>query len=179
MNVPRWELCSDAGLCEAAPCSRHSVGQQEVHEHEAFGGSHGRRLHCRLTSFSRSLQTILLIILDSTRLPTQASLWVNRHTMFHLRSLCEKAQKARPFQYFLSLNVFSPIITGSINVVADDSDSRNIIDVSHCRPNGNREPFFLSLAVILSSDLMRISIWWMGVSRIKHLELIVQNLKLE
>ena len=39
--------------------------------------------------------------------------------------------------------------------------------------------FFLSLAVILSSDLTRISIWWMGVSRINHLELIVQNFKLE
>lgn len=58
-------------------------------------------------------------------------------------------------------------------------DFRNIIDVFHCSPNANRELFFLSLAVILSSDLTRLSIWWMGVSRIKHLELIVQNLKLE
>lgn len=40
--------------------------QQEIHEHEALGGGAGRRLYCRLTSFSRSLQTILRIDLDST-----------------------------------------------------------------------------------------------------------------
>ena len=28
------------GLCPAAPCSRHPVGQQEVHEHEAPGGDY-------------------------------------------------------------------------------------------------------------------------------------------
>ena len=43
------------------------VGQQEIHEHEALGGSSGRHLHCQLTSFIRSLQKILRIILDETR----------------------------------------------------------------------------------------------------------------
>ena len=57
-------LMADAGLHEAAPCSGHPVGQQEVHEHEALGDSSGRCLYCRLTSFSRSLQIILHIILD-------------------------------------------------------------------------------------------------------------------
>ena len=42
------------------------VGQQEVHEYEAFGGGSGRRLYCWLTSSSQSLQTNLRIILDST-----------------------------------------------------------------------------------------------------------------
>ena len=42
------------------------MGLQKIHEHEALGGGHGRRLYCRLTSLSRSLQTILRIILDST-----------------------------------------------------------------------------------------------------------------
>ena len=37
-----------------------------LHEHEASGGGHGRCLYCRLTSFSRSLQTILHINLDGT-----------------------------------------------------------------------------------------------------------------
>ena len=55
-----------AGLREAAPCGRHPVGQQEIHEHEALGGGSVRRLYCRLTSFSRSLQTILRINLDGT-----------------------------------------------------------------------------------------------------------------
>ncbi|MGN8968868.1 hypothetical protein, partial [Intestinimonas sp. HCP28S3_D6] len=36
------------------------------HEHEALGGGSGRRLYCRLTSFSRSLQIILRINLDGT-----------------------------------------------------------------------------------------------------------------
>ena len=60
------------GLREAAPCGRYSVGQQEIHEHEALGGGHGRRLHCRLTLFSRSLQTILRITLDGTSRRTVA-----------------------------------------------------------------------------------------------------------
>ena len=47
---------------------RHVAGTrlQEIHEHEALGGGHGRRLYCRLTSLSRSLQTILRINLDGT-----------------------------------------------------------------------------------------------------------------
>ena len=45
----------------------HPVGQQEIHEHEASGGGSGRRLYCRLTSFSRSLQINLRINLDGTR----------------------------------------------------------------------------------------------------------------
>ena len=44
----------------------NSVGQQEIHEYEALRGGLERRLYCRLTSFSRSLQTFLRIILDST-----------------------------------------------------------------------------------------------------------------
>ena len=55
-----------AGLREAAPRGWYSVGQQEIHEYEAFGGSFGRRLHCRLISFSRSLQIFLRINLDGT-----------------------------------------------------------------------------------------------------------------
>ena len=43
------------------------MGLQEIHEHEAFGGGYERRLYCRLTSLSRSLQTILRINLDGTR----------------------------------------------------------------------------------------------------------------
>jgi len=65
-HISGWKLCLDAGLCPAASCCRHPVGQQEVHEYEAPGGSPGRRLYCRLTSFSRSLQTFLRINLDST-----------------------------------------------------------------------------------------------------------------
>ncbi|MGO5028232.1 hypothetical protein, partial [Candidatus Agathobaculum pullicola] len=38
-----------------------------IHEYEALGGGSGRRLYCRLTSFSQNLQTFLRIILDSTR----------------------------------------------------------------------------------------------------------------
>ena len=66
-DVPGWELRPHAGLRPASPCDGHPVGQQEIHEHEAFRGGHRRRLHCRLTSFSRSLQTILRINLDGAR----------------------------------------------------------------------------------------------------------------
>ena len=49
---------------------RHVAGTQwgnkKIHEHEALGGGSGRRLHCRLTSFSRSLQINLRINLDGT-----------------------------------------------------------------------------------------------------------------
>ena len=37
---------------------------QEVHEYEASGGGSGRHLHCWLTSFSRSLKTLLHINFD-------------------------------------------------------------------------------------------------------------------
>ena len=47
------------------------------------------------------------------RLPTQAPLWVNRRTMFYSQILCEKAQKAPCFWNFLSLIIFSPIITAA------------------------------------------------------------------
>lgn len=43
-----WTSC--AVLCPAAPCGRHPVGQQKAYEHEAPGGGHWRRGHCRLTS---------------------------------------------------------------------------------------------------------------------------------
>ena len=65
-HIPRWQLRPDAGLREASPCGGYPVEQQEIHEHEALGGGAGRRLYCRLTSFGRSLQTILRIDLDST-----------------------------------------------------------------------------------------------------------------
>ena len=39
-SFPDGKLCSHAGLCPAAPCGRHPVGQQEVHEYEASGGCH-------------------------------------------------------------------------------------------------------------------------------------------
>ena len=65
-TFPGRQLCPDTGLCPASPCGGHPVGQQEVHEHEALGGGAGRRLYCRLTSFSRSLQIILRINLDGT-----------------------------------------------------------------------------------------------------------------
>ena len=55
-DLPGRQLCPHAGLRPAAPCGRHPVGQQEVHEYEALGGGSGRRLYCRLTSFSQSLQ---------------------------------------------------------------------------------------------------------------------------
>ena len=42
------------------------MGQQEVHEYEALRGGSGRRLYCRLTSFSQSLQTNFRITLDGT-----------------------------------------------------------------------------------------------------------------
>ena len=49
---------------------RHVAGTQwgskKIHEHEALGGGSGRCLYCRLTSFSRSLQTILRINIDGT-----------------------------------------------------------------------------------------------------------------
>ncbi len=32
-----WQLGSDASLRPAAPCGRHPVGQQEIHEYEVFG----------------------------------------------------------------------------------------------------------------------------------------------
>ena len=52
------------------------MGLQKVHEHEAFGGGFGRRLYCRLTSFSRSLQINLRINLDGT-LANQAVATIN------------------------------------------------------------------------------------------------------
>ena len=35
---PGRQFCPHAGLCPAAPCSRHPVGQQKVHELETSGG---------------------------------------------------------------------------------------------------------------------------------------------
>ena len=53
-------------LCQAPPCGRHPVGQQEVYEHEASGGRSGGRLHRWLTLFCQSLQTNLRKIADTT-----------------------------------------------------------------------------------------------------------------
>ena len=64
--LPGWQFCFDAGLCQAPPCSRHPVGQQEIHEYEALRGGSGRRVYCQLTSSSQSLQTFLRITLDIT-----------------------------------------------------------------------------------------------------------------
>ena len=36
------------------------MGQQEVHEYEAFRDGYGRCRYCRLTAFSTSLQTIFV-----------------------------------------------------------------------------------------------------------------------
>ena len=47
-DVPGRQLRPDAGLRPTSPRGGHPVGLQEIHEHEAFGGSFGRRLHCRL-----------------------------------------------------------------------------------------------------------------------------------
>lgn len=51
--------------------------------------------------------------MKKARLPTQASLWVNRRTMFCSQILCEKAQKVPCFRHFLGLIAFSPIITAA------------------------------------------------------------------
>ena len=48
---PRRQLCPHAGLRQAAPCSRYTMGQQKVHEHETPGGRSGGLLHSWLTSF--------------------------------------------------------------------------------------------------------------------------------
>ena len=53
---PGRELGLNARLCPAASCGGHSVGQQEVYEHEALGGVAGRCLFGWLTSFIQSLQ---------------------------------------------------------------------------------------------------------------------------
>jgi len=58
------------------------VGLQKIHEHEALGGGHGRRLYCRLTSFSQSLQTNLRITLDGTKI------FCSKQTVF--RTFCMK-----------------------------------------------------------------------------------------
>ena len=68
-SLSGWQLRSYAGLRPPAPCSRHPVGQQEVHEYEALRGGSGRRLYCWLTSFSQSLQTNFRITLDGTLTP--------------------------------------------------------------------------------------------------------------
>ena len=44
---------------------------KQIHEHEALGGGSVRRLYCRLTSLSRSLQTILRINLDGTKMKAE------------------------------------------------------------------------------------------------------------
>ena len=52
--VPGWLVVfrmATLPLCWSAPCGRHPVGQQEIHEHEAFRGGSGRCFYCRLTSF--------------------------------------------------------------------------------------------------------------------------------
>ena len=53
-ETSKRELGFDAGLRSASARGRHPVGQQEIHEHEAFGGTIGRCLHCRLTSFTET-----------------------------------------------------------------------------------------------------------------------------
>ena len=48
------QLGADARLCPPQTRCRHTVGQQKVYEHEAFGGVTGRRLPCRLIFIHRS-----------------------------------------------------------------------------------------------------------------------------
>ena len=62
--------------------------------------------------------------MKKARLPTQAPLWVNRRTMFYSQIVCEKAQKAPCFWHFMSLNVFSPIITASSTKITRRSSKR-------------------------------------------------------
>ena len=47
---------------------RARSGAEKIYEPEALGDGAGRRLHCRLTSLSQSLQIILRINLDGTSL---------------------------------------------------------------------------------------------------------------
>ena len=63
---PRRQLCPHAGLCQAAPCGRYPVGKQEVHECEALGDHSGKRLCCRLISFSRAFKLKVRKALDIT-----------------------------------------------------------------------------------------------------------------
>ena len=65
-DVPGRELRPDAGLREAAPRGGYPVGLQEIYEYEALRGGFGRRLDCRVTSFSRSLQIFMRNYLDTT-----------------------------------------------------------------------------------------------------------------
>ena len=55
-----------AGLFQAAPCGRYPVGEQEVHECEALGDHSGKRLCCRLISFSRAFKLKVRKALDIT-----------------------------------------------------------------------------------------------------------------
>ena len=50
--LPGWSLGPDAGLRQAEVRGWHTVGKQEVHEHEAPGGTGG--LSCWLTSFKET-----------------------------------------------------------------------------------------------------------------------------
>lgn len=63
---PRRQLCPHAGLCQAVPCGRFPVGEQEVHECEALGDHSGKRLCCRLISFSRAFKLKVRKALDIT-----------------------------------------------------------------------------------------------------------------
>ena len=75
------------GRNDICPCGRYSVGQQKVHEYEALGDGSGRRLYCRLTSFSQSLQTNLRITLDTTQRTGQNHYIVETHPGNALQSL--------------------------------------------------------------------------------------------
>ena len=50
-GYPRWIFGPYAGRCPAAPVGRYPLGQQEVREHEAHGGSLWESPYCWLTSF--------------------------------------------------------------------------------------------------------------------------------
>ena len=67
-NIPGRQFCFDAGLCPITPCGRNPVGQQEVHEYEAFGGGSGSPFSRWVSSSRQSLQPNLPKILQITNL---------------------------------------------------------------------------------------------------------------
>ena len=82
------------------------MGQQEVHEYEASGGSFGRRLYCRLISFSRGLQTILRINLDGTS--TFLRGWILRlQLILPYPPITAVAERCATFRYYCLMRVYA------------------------------------------------------------------------
>ena len=67
LHMPRLKGVSfETAIIERYRRRESSVEEALIEMYEALRGGSERRLYCRLTSFSRSLQTFLRIILDST-----------------------------------------------------------------------------------------------------------------